>query len=113
MEDHERITSPRQPSATPKTVAPGPGKDPLANKRFTLTITEQPVGPLVEKLAAQLNLELVMDEEAIRRAGIALDRRVSFEVEKATVDQLFQAALGSTGLTYRRQGSRVHIAPVE
>jgi hypothetical protein len=113
LEDHERITSPRQPSPTPKTVAPTPGKVPLANKRFTLTITERPVGPFVKDLASQLNLELVMDEEAIRRAGIALDGRVSFKVKEATVDQLFQAALGSTGLAYRRQGSRIHIGPVE
>jgi hypothetical protein len=75
----------------------------LTLKRFTLTITEQPIGPLLKKLSKQLDLQLQMDENKIESSGVSLDQRVSFQVEDATIDQLLQAAIKETPLKYRRQ----------
>jgi hypothetical protein len=107
LEDHQRIEAPRPPPgrASAKNTASN-----LDDKGFTLTVTEQPIGPFLKQLAKQLGLQLQMDESALERAGIALDRRVSFKVEDATIDELLQAAIKETPLKFRRQG---HVLIVE
>ena len=86
VEDQERITQPRRPAAATKPPArQGPGLD-----RYSLTVTEKPVGALLEQLARQLKLELSIDRQAIHRAGISLDQPVSFHVDKVTVDEFLK-----------------------
>ena len=87
VEDHERLAPPR-PAAGPAKSRPAP-RDALASKRFTLTVTEKPVGPVLRQLAAQWKLELAIDEESLSTAGISLQRRISLHVEEATADELF------------------------
>jgi hypothetical protein len=100
LEVHERITAPHRPAGQNSTKdAPAD----LTLKRFTLTITEQPIGPLLKKLSKQLDLQLQMDENKIESSGVSLDQRVSFQVEDATIDQLLQAAIEESPLKYRRQ----------
>ena len=101
LEDHQRIEAPRPPAG--RATAKNPASD-LDDKRFTLTVTEQPIGPFLKQLAKQLGLQIQMGEPAIERAGVALDRRVSFKVEDASIDELLQAAIKETPLKYRRQG---------
>ncbi|MBN2580091.1 MAG: STN domain-containing protein [Pirellulales bacterium] len=84
----------------------------LADKRFTLTVQEKPFIPLMRQLVRQIGLELQMDDEALRRAGVPPDRRVSFRVREATIDQLLQAALGNLPLRYRLRGKTVVIEPL-
>jgi len=76
-----------------------------------LAIREKPLGPVLKELAKQLDLELRMDEEAIRAAGISLDQRVSITVENVGVDALFRQLLQSTGLTFHRDRQVVEIVP--
>ena len=109
IEDHERITSP--PHHTPAEGASKPAAADFAHKRFTLAVTEKPVGPLLEQLAGQLNLELRMDAKAIQDSGVSLDQRVSFSVKNATIDDLLRAALNQTGLKFTRKGNVVQIEP--
>jgi hypothetical protein len=110
VEDHERISSPHR---TPeRSTTKSPDADP-AFKRFTLTVAGQPIGPLLEQLVPQLNLELKIDAQALRQAGVSLEQRVSFSVKNATVDELLQAALKNTGLKFVRRENIVQIEPSE
>jgi hypothetical protein len=102
LEDHGRIEAPHQPAG--RTPAANADSD-LSNKRFTLTVAEKPIGPLLKKLAKQIGLQLQMDEEALEQADIPLEQRVSFKVENATIDELFQAAIKDIPLKFRRQGN--------
>ena len=110
VEDHERISSPHRTAERSTTK---PADTDLASKRFTLTVTKQPIGPLLEQLAPQLNLELKIDAKALEQAGVSLDQLVSFSVKNATVDELLQAALKHTGLKFIRRGNIVQIEPSE
>ena len=76
-------------------------------------MAEQPIGPLLEQLAAQINLEIKIDAKALEQAGVSLDQRVSFGVKNATVDELLRAALRQTGLKFVRKGNVVQIEPSE
>jgi hypothetical protein len=88
-------------------------KVPLKDKRFTLTVEEKPFGPVMLQLAKQIGLQLQMDPEALRRAGVPPEQRVSFSVREATIDQLLQAAVEHLPLRWRRQGTSVVIEPLE
>jgi hypothetical protein len=78
---------------------------------FTLRVEEQPVGAVLEALARQTSLELVVDEAAIHRAGRSLDRRVSLAVENVELDRLLDELLRPAGLAFEREGQRVQIGP--
>lgn len=116
LEDHEQIAAPRQPANHPPTpthppnTAPG---DEFARSRYTLKVVEKPLGPVLEQLAAQMQLELRIDRGQLQQAGASLDQRVTFSVKEATVDELFAAALKSTGLTAHRRGKVLEIGPAE
>jgi hypothetical protein len=110
IEDHERISSPQR--SAQRNTAKSADTD-LASKRHTLTIEEQPIGPLLEQLAPRLNLELKIDKKALEQAGVSLDQRVSFSVKNATLDELLQAALKNTGLKFIRRENIVQIEPSE
>ena len=107
VEDHERIEPPRP--AAGQTKSPSASRDSLALKRFTLTVTEKPVGPLLRQLASQWKLELAVDEQALTDAGISLDRRISFHVREATADQLLRAIADAAGLSVSRRGGRIEV----
>ena len=114
LEDHERITAPTQTRLTGR---PGGSSrltgGNLANKRFTLTAENQPIGALLKQLAAGLGLELRIDYQALQEAGVSMEAPVSFSVEKATVDDLLRTAIKSMPLRYRRVNNVVEIGPLE
>ncbi|HVW36627.1 MAG TPA: STN domain-containing protein [Pirellulales bacterium] len=101
-EDHEALTA-----AKPRPQAPAAG----GTEVYTLAVRDQPLGPVLEELKKRLGLQLHIDEAALKAAEISLDRRVSFNVEKATLDELFAAALKPAGLTFRRRDKSVDIFP--
>jgi transcriptional regulator with XRE-family HTH domain len=102
VEDHETLTA-----AKPRPQTPAAG----GVEVYTLAVREQPLGPVLEELKQRLGLELHIDEAALEKAKISLDRRVSFSVEKATLDELFAAALKPAGLTFRRREKAIDIFP--
>lgn len=104
LEVHEELRGTRRPMPPPMPDAPE-----LERQRFTLEVRDQPLEGLLQALAGRIGLELVIDRAALRQAGIALDRRVSFKVTSATVDELLEAVLKPAGLTFRRQQRRVTI----
>jgi len=108
IEDHEHISAPHRPAE--RNTAKSADTD-FTLKQYTLTIVEQPIGPLLKQLAPQLNLEIKINDEAIRQAGVSLDQRVSFSVKDATLDELLRAALQQTRLNFVRRGNIVQIEP--
>jgi hypothetical protein len=102
IEDHERLRG--EQSRAAKAAAGGV-------EVYTLAVREQPLGPVLEELKRRLGLELHVDEAALQAADISLNRRVSFNVEQASLDELFQAALKPAGLTFRRREKTLDIFP--
>ncbi len=91
------------PAATKETNnrSPSPPGVPLARRRFTLKVEEQRLDLLLVSLAERLELELLLDKVLLEKKGVALDRRVSFEVKNATASELFQAVLEPINLQFR------------
>ena len=100
----------RPATPTPRTKA-GANLDRTRIQR--MAVQSEPLGPVLRQLADRLGLELRINEEAIAKAGISLDQRVSVKVENATVDELFHELLKSTGLTFQRRQRIVEIAPAK
>jgi hypothetical protein len=78
---------------------------------FTLRVENQPVGRVLQQLAARLNWKLDVDANAIRAAGLSLDKLVSFNVQNASEQQLLDALLAPAGLAATPNGDRLRIAP--
>lgn len=102
IEDHELLSGVKSRAAKP---AAG------GVEVYTLTVRDQPIGPVLEELKQRLGLELHIDEAALKAANISLDRRVSFSVEKVSLDELFRAALQGAGLTFRRRDKTLDVFP--
>ena len=72
---------------------------------YSLRVQQQPIGPILEQLAKQLNLRLdINDVDNATRT-----QRVSFEVEKADLDELLQAACKSAGLQCEREDGVIRV----
>jgi hypothetical protein len=78
---------------------------------YTLRVEEQSVGVVLRQLAERLHWRFDVDEEAIRAAGLSLDRRVSFEVQNADENALLEALLTPAQLTFQRDGDKLRIVP--
>jgi hypothetical protein len=104
----EAIAASRHPRSSPPP-KPSPRKPP--ETRFTVTSAKGPLGHLLKELAAKLQLELRIDEEALEDAGISLNDPVSFSVNNGTIDELLEAVLAPAGCTFRREGSSVEVVP--
>jgi hypothetical protein len=110
VEDHERVLEllgERAPQP-PADEAVHPGK-----QVYTLRVEEQPVGVILQQLATRLNWAIEIDHAAIEAAGLSVDRRISFAVEKSSQDELLEAVLRPAGLGYRKEGERIRIVPSE
>lgn len=103
LEDHERI-------AGVKSVA-NPANPEGLIEQYTLTQQDVPLRKLLGALAAQLKLEVRIDEDALSKAKISLDQPVSFQVSKVSLDELIRAALKGSGLTFRRTGKVIEVRP--
>ncbi len=80
-------------------------------KVFTLNVENKPLGPLVRQLAAQLQLELQMDDSALAASGVELQRLVSLQVNSATLEELLNALLLPHQLGYRLSGQQLEVFP--
>ncbi len=81
-------------------------------KVYTLQIPiEKPVGKLLEQLGPALNVQIHMNADAIKAAGLSLDTLVKIDVKDASADELLKSILQPAGLTFRRQGDVIEIAP--
>jgi hypothetical protein len=108
IEDHEQLgnwfAGPRTRSEP--SLAAGATK-----QLFTLRAQDQPVRTIIAALIERLNWRLEIDEKAIHSAGLSLDRRVTFQVQNGSQDELLNAVLKPIGLDFAREGERIIIIP--
>lgn len=116
VEDHERLRAAlagRKTGAVAAAEAMRSASAKLAgntldDQRFTLTIANKPLVPVLNQLASQLQLQLQWDA-TIPEADAARSTLVSCQVEKANLDKLLKALLEPAALTFERQENRVTI----
>ncbi len=116
-EDLRPVTADKDGFGPLRPMTPTPRTKKAANLDRTriqrMAVQSEPLGPVLRQLAERLGLELHLNEQAIAKAGISLDQRVSVKVENATIDELFGELLKSTGLTFHRRQRVVEIAPAK
>jgi hypothetical protein len=108
VEDLELITGSARLAREPR---PRPRGDAQGEERFTVRNGRGQLGPVLEDLAGGLHVELQIDREGLERAGISLEQPVSFSVENATLDELFEAVVKPAGCTALRRGNVLEIRP--
>ncbi len=96
---HDRGPASRQPPA--KSAGTG------ADKRYTLTVQNKAVGPLLELLTKKLNLEIQFDDEI---EAAQQEQLVSAAVQDATQDELLDAIATPAGLAVTVVDGVVHIS---
>jgi hypothetical protein len=77
---------------------------------YTLTVVA-PVGTLINALRKKMDLDVRIDEDAIKAAGLSLATEVTVNVSHATADELLKKVLAPAGLTYERQGNTIEVRP--
>ncbi|NUQ62044.1 MAG: STN domain-containing protein [Pirellulales bacterium] len=108
LADHRRIAESIHPSLPAEPSSGGPQQT-----RFTIREAKGPLRRLLEELAGRLQLELRLEEEALRAAGISLDKQVSLSVADATLEELFEALLKPAGCTFRLEGKILVVFPAQ
>jgi hypothetical protein len=101
MAGHERPAVPSEPRSTD------------LERRYTLDLKDQPVGPVLEQLCRQLGLRLVLDSRAIEQAGLSLDKRVTVSVTEVSAEELFRQIAGAAGFVARCADETVAVKPAE
>jgi hypothetical protein len=102
VEEHAALAAPEKtPTRTPES-RPG-------NEVYTLKVNGEPLNKVLPPLAKQLRLELVIDEEGITAQGIPLDRRVTFEVKEASLQELMDAVFAGTQLAWRVEDGKLTV----
>lgn len=111
IEQHEAIDRPRTTAPeTRRTSRPTPA---LEKKRYTLSMDDTPVSALMAKLAepGDTSLTFEYDADALRRAGIDLDRPVTINVKTATIHELLKAAFDPVKVAFTIEGRTVRLSP--
>lgn len=101
IEDHERLTAKPKPRPRDK-----PGIE-----VYTMRAHDQPLAAVLDKLRNQLGLKLNVDQDALEKAGIRLDQRITFGVEEVSIEELLTAILKPAGLTFRGKETDFEIVP--
>lgn len=112
VEEHEEIQKWLNGGVNRVGPTDGPAPTPLSQRRFTLSeknVSARAVLKELEKSGA----EIILDEESLTKAKVDLDRAVSIQVQKATIDEFLRAVLGPInaiaevdGLTITVRGKR-------
>lgn len=102
LEDHELFAAKKPVEATP----PAAGVE-----VFTLKIDATPLSAVLDHLRKQLSTEIRVDEAALMKANLSIDRMVSFSVKQVSFDELLKAALEPAGLDFVRQGDVYVVVP--
>jgi len=111
LEDHEQIAAAAQPPPPTRRPTSRSRRTSEGEKRFTVRDGKGPLGPVLEQLAGKLGLTLKIDREALQRADVSLQQPISFSVDKATLEELFEAVLTPAGCTFRVEGNVLEVRP--
>ncbi len=82
---------------------------PFSRRRFTATITGQPIRLILASYAKTLETEIVIDEESFKQKGVSLDQRVSLELKNATIEESLQQCLDPIGGTFQISDSEIKV----
>lgn len=82
-------------------------------KKYSLKLTNQPVGRVIQQIATQLQLQVIWDEPSLVRYGRSQATLVSCEVNNADVEGLLQAILQPAGMEFSLEGKTLKIRGVE
>jgi hypothetical protein len=107
-EDHETLRRAMRGEAADD----APARDqppPAGEQRFTLTIENQPVGRVIDQLAAQLGLAISWDPQLAAAAPPPGEALISCDVREVDLDGLLQAILAPAGFDFERDGQTVTI----
>ncbi len=107
VEDHDAAARLLHPGANPRTTITA------GRQTHRLGVEAVPLDRVLSELTRRLNLDIRLDKAAIEAAGISTGQLVTVKVEDADLDQLLTAVLKGTGLTYRREETRIAIVPAE
>lgn len=103
---------PSGPQSISQANSPSPqSQDPFAFRRFTVREGRGTLEGVIRQLTRQLEMEVLYDPEAIRRAGIPLEQPIQFRVENGTIDELWRAVLEPQNLRFDRSGRTLRIFP--
>jgi hypothetical protein len=109
VEVHEQIAKLLRREREPERPTPVITK---TRKLYTLRIEQQPIRNVLQQLGQRLGWTIETDDSAISTAGLSLDERVTFAVEKVDEDELLRALLRPAGLDYKRDRNRVRVIPL-
>ncbi len=91
----------------------GPPRKPLKFERYTLRMKNQPASALLKELGTPAQGQLIFEYNAdeFKAAGINLDKLISLEVKKATIEELLKATLDPLGVTFEIVDRTVKLKP--
>lgn len=116
VEEHQRITATLRGGTAATTALPprSLNRKPAApsGQRFSLEIKNQPVGPVLDQLAAQLKLTVEWDPALAADPQKGREALVSCNVQQVQLDELLQALLSPVGLKAERVGDRVAVREI-
>lgn len=99
VEQHELIERLKRPGGSED--GPGIKPKPLRLQRFSLRMQNKPASALLTLLEKpSYGLKFEYDAEALKKAGVNLDKLVTFTVKDATIEQLLKAALEPLGVAF-------------
>ncbi len=107
--EHARIAEILTPAPRSAEPAERLSLGPLSQRRFTFQVVRRPFSAVIRTLEAN-DIVVDYDADALREAGIDLDKKVSLQLEQATPDELFEALCSPLGLEYRITGKTVHLS---
>lgn len=81
-------------------------------QRFTLT-AKQPIKNILQVVAKTLELTLEIDEAAIQKQNLSVDREIELNVREVTRDELLKKILEPAGLAYVVQDKKLFIVPAK
>ncbi len=82
---------------------------PIETQRITLKKVVAPLKPILDALCKQLQLELLVDWDELRAAGLAPEKVITFEANNLSVDELCEELGKAANCRIERRGKTVQV----
>ncbi len=110
VEEHEAIAALLQPNRANGKKNGSTKPVPLSQKTFTLKVQGAPVRSILQELEKQ-GVEIILDEQKLKDAGIDIDKRIDLEVDQADADKFFRAICEPLKIQFKIDGQTVTLSP--
>lgn len=118
LEDLERILPSgviREEKSASQTAPSDPSsekpQESLANQRFTLPKVSAPPILIARSICKNIKMNIEVNEQQLRAAGMAPERVIEFEIKDATIEQLFDSLGKKAGCKMETKGNTLIILP--